>query len=68
MARFRAIYCERDKYIIQKHYWYFGWAQYDKKLYDAQEAKQRLMDIKTLYPNVRPVNDDVLEEIEVKRD
>lgn len=67
MARFRAIYCERGKYIIQKHYWYFGWAQYDKKLYTALEARQRLMDIKTSYPNVRPVNDNVLEEIEVKR-
>lgn len=67
MARFRAIYCERGKYIIQKHYWYFGWAQYDKKLYTALEARQRLMDIKTSYPNVHPVNDNVLEEIEVKR-
>ena len=68
MARFRAIYSERGKYIIQKYYWDFGWAQYDKKLYYASEAKQRLMVIKTLYPNVRPINGDVLEEIEVKRD
>lgn len=68
MARFRAIYSERGKYIIQKHYWYFGWAQYDKKLYTALEARQRLMDIETWYPNVCPVDDDVLEEIEVKRD
>lgn len=67
MARFRAIYSGKGKYIIQKHYWYFGWAYYDKKLYDAQEAKQRLMDIKTYYPNVRPIYGDVLEEIEVKR-
>ena len=68
MAKFRAKYSERGKYIIQKHYWYFGWARYDKKLYDAQEAKQRLMDIETCYPNVSPIDDDVLEEIEVKRD
>lgn len=55
-------------YIIQKHNWLLGWIDYDNKNYDVQEAKQRLMDIKASYPNVSPVYDDVLEEIEVKRD
>lgn len=55
-------------YIIQKHNWLLGWIDYDNKNYYPQEAKQHLMDIETCYPNVRPVDDDVLEEIEVKRD
>lgn len=67
MARFRAKYDRTSYYIIQKHHWFFGWMQYDNKLYNAQEAKQRLMDIETYYPNVSPIDDDVLDEIEVKR-
>ena len=68
MAKFRAKYNGMGDYIIQEHHWLFGWMQYDNKSYNAQEAKQRLMDIETWYPNVCPVDDNVLEEIEVKRD
>lgn len=31
----------------------------------TQEAKQRLMDIETYYPNVHPVNWSILKEIEL---
>lgn len=73
MARFRAKYRGMGYrgmgiYIIQKHNWLLGWIDYDNKNYYVQEAKQRLMDIKASYPNVCPVDDDVLGEIEVKRD
>ena len=68
MARFRAKYIGMGYYIIQKHNWLLGWIDYDNKYYNVQEAKQRLMDIETYYPNVSPIDDDVLEEIEIKRD
>lgn len=52
-------------YSIQKHHWLFGWIDYDNKYYTEQEAKQRLMDIETYYPNIYPVDEDILKEIKL---
>lgn len=65
MARFRAKYRSMGYYRIQKHHWLFGWIDYDNKYYDEREAELRLMDIETYYPNVHPIDDGILKEIDV---
>ena len=65
MARFRAKYSSMGLYKIQKHHWLFGWIQYDSKYYNAQEAKQRLMDIERQYSNIHPIYSNILKEINI---
>lgn len=65
MARFRAKYRSMRLYSIQKKHWLFGWIDYDNKYYSEEDAKQRLMDIETHYPNIHPVDRRILKEIKL---
>lgn len=64
--RIKEKFCGSTYYSIQKKYW-FGWYRYDTVNYfELETAITRLKEIKDNYPNIHPIQSNVIAEIEVE--
>lgn len=64
--RIKEKWIDSQYYLIQKKYW-FGWYRYDTVNYfELEIAITRLKEIKDNYPNIHPIQSNVIAEIEVE--